>query len=266
MKEGCGKGRQQHATVYDIPISLILDRKLRSLLARQEMDSNPGGRTVSAAEAGTNGLLSEYVTPGPVKASGDVLRTNMNGALARRSPLMGFDRFRLRSHKRAYIGEIVMGPLSDGGGASSPQVPCQIISIYWDDDHESIRIGVQKFRTVEEVKSSLTDCNRAGLKRLWEKLGSGGEVDVNPGALLRFSRHYKCGEVYTKDFCRQRLCAEGRRESPLLRETVGREMELDRNVRGQLRGHAEARNARQHQPTAVRPDSFLLLHRRIPCV
>ncbi|CAN0018786.1 unnamed protein product, partial [Ascophyllum nodosum] len=49
VKEGCGKGRQQQATVYDIPINLILDHKLRSLSARQEMASNPGGRTVSAA-------------------------------------------------------------------------------------------------------------------------------------------------------------------------------------------------------------------------
>ena len=186
VKEGCGKGRQQQATVYDIPINLILDHKLRSLSARQEMASNPGGRTVSAAEAGKNGLLSEHVTPGPVKASGDVLRTNMNGTLARRSPLMGFDGFRLRSHKRAYIGEIVMGSLSDGGGASPRQVPCRIISIYWDDDHESIRIGDRRFRTVEEVRSSLTDCNRTGLKRLWEEVGLGGEVDVDPGALLDF--------------------------------------------------------------------------------
>ena len=83
------------------------------------MDSNLGGRTVSAAEAGTNGLLSEHVMRGPVKASGDVLRTNMNCVLARRSPLMDLDRFRLRSPKRAYIDETVKGSLRDGGGGIS---------------------------------------------------------------------------------------------------------------------------------------------------
>ena len=65
-------------------------------------------------------------------------------------------------------------------------MPCRIVSIYWDDDHENIRIRVRRFRTVEGVRSSLMDCNRAGLKRLSEEVGSGGEVDVHPGAILDF--------------------------------------------------------------------------------
>ena len=51
------------------------------------------------------------------------------------------------------------------------------------------------------MRSSLTDCNRAGLKRLWEEVGLGGETDVDPGALLDFCGVLlppECGDVYTK--------------------------------------------------------------------
>ena len=94
---------------------------------------------------------------------------------------MAFDGFRLRSHKRAYTGEIVIGSSSDGGRASARQMPCRIIPMYWDDDHESIRIGIRRARTGGIFANGLQP--RRPKAPLGE-VGSGGEVDVDSGALL----------------------------------------------------------------------------------
>ena len=70
----------------------------------EEMYASPGGRYARESGNSGTGIGNDHVFPGSTREIGDVLRTNMNRVLPRRSALLGYDGVVLRSAKKAYIG------------------------------------------------------------------------------------------------------------------------------------------------------------------
>ena len=92
------------------------------------MYANPGGHVLSASDMTESGVACEHLFPGLTRDVGGVLRTNLNGALARRNPLLGYDGVLLRSNRKAYIGETIMVALSSERIVWTNQTPCHTVS------------------------------------------------------------------------------------------------------------------------------------------
>ena len=66
----------------------------------------------------------------------------MNGALARRNPLVGYDGVLLRSNRKAYVGETIMVAFSSEGIARARQIPCRIVELFWDNNLDDLVVTV----------------------------------------------------------------------------------------------------------------------------
>ena len=187
VKPGHEKRGKTFADCYDIPINLVLDRILRSPSRMEEMCANPGGHLL-ARESGSSGtgIGSDHAFPGPTREIGNLLRTNMNGALPRRSALLGYDGVVLRSGKKAYIGETVMVEFKGENTGSVRQIPCRLVALFWDMDCEWLVATVRMFFSVGEVGGNGDEKNHFGHHRVWEETGANADLEVEPNALLHF--------------------------------------------------------------------------------
>ncbi|CAM9995268.1 unnamed protein product [Ascophyllum nodosum] len=152
----------------------------------EEMYANPGGHLARESGSSGTGIGSDHVFQGPTREVGDLLRTNMNGALPRRSALLGYDGVVLRSGKKAYIGETVMVDFRSENTASVRQVPRRLLALFWDMASSALVATVRMFHPVGEVGGNGDEKNHFGHHRMWEETGASAEIEVEPNALLHF--------------------------------------------------------------------------------
>ena len=126
------------------------------------MYANPGGHVLSASDMTESGVACEHLFPGLTRDVGGVLRTNLNGALARRNPLLGYDGVLLRSNRKAYIGETIMVAFSSEGIAWAKEIPFRIVALFWDNSLDDLVVTVPMFRSATEVGANGGECNDFG--------------------------------------------------------------------------------------------------------
>ena len=79
-----------------------------------------------------------------------------------------------------------MVALSSEGIASARQIPCRIVALLCDNSLDDLVVTVRRFRSAKEVGANGHGRDDFGHTRLWEQVGSGAEVEVEPVALLDF--------------------------------------------------------------------------------
>lgn len=98
---------ERESSVFDIPVNVILDRKLRSTQSVQEMLDNQGGKMLTEAETKEAGLSSQHIFSCPEVHEGNIRRTNMHGKLARTRAHFGFDGVKTEGGRgKVYVNDI----------------------------------------------------------------------------------------------------------------------------------------------------------------
>ena len=111
---------------------------------------SPGGHVLSDSDTNNSDVACEHLFPGSTRDVGGVLRTNMNGVLARRNLLVGYDGVVLRSNRKAYTGETIMVAFSSEGITRARQIPCRIVALFWDNFLDDLVVTVLRFRSAKE--------------------------------------------------------------------------------------------------------------------
>lgn len=173
----------------DIPINVILDRKLRSLSFVKCLES-AGGKVLTSQEAEQNGLSSHHLFGVPTEPLENALSTNMHGSLARSSPFFGFDgMLGVRTgNRKVYINDVAMFTIDD-----VRTVPCRFLELYWDLAQNTAMVSVRRFRTRVEMRDVDGRERFKGLVRVWEEEGPDSKLAVGTGALQDVC------EIYTRD-------------------------------------------------------------------
>lgn len=180
------------AHVYDVPVNLTIDRSLRSLLAMETSEADPGGKVVRGLDAMTNRLGSDHILAGPSRPRGNARRNNLHGTLARSSPFHGFDGIRgQRNGRKIYINDVAMCRLEGVDGAQ----PCRLLELFWAEESDALVMSVRRFQPASEVRDSGEGLMREGLIRVWEESDSSSKVDISTTEVIDLCEIYTSAQV-----------------------------------------------------------------------
>ena len=121
------RGDQALVPVYDVPLNLILDRKLRSPSFMNMCVEGAAGKVLTGGEAQRSGLSSDHLFGVPTEPLGNALGTNMHGSLARGSLFFGFDGLlgARTGNRKVYINDVALFSIDDVG-----IVPCHFSNCF----------------------------------------------------------------------------------------------------------------------------------------
>lgn len=184
------KDDQVLVPVYNVPLNLMLDRKLRSPSFVKMCVESAGGKVLTSEEAQQSGLSSDHLFGVPAEPLGNALSTNMHGSLARSSPFFGFDGLpgARTGNRKVYINDVAMFLIDDIG-----TVPCRVLELFWDFAQNAAMVSVRRFRTRSEMRDVDGGERFKGLVRVWEEEGPDSKLTVCTGALQDVC------EIYMRD-------------------------------------------------------------------
>lgn len=174
-------GKLGTASVYDIPINLILESLFMSPPVMKEMEANPGGVVLRGDEASKNCFMNDQVTAMATRPPNNARRSFMHGRIAASMPLCNSDAILTRGGTPVYMSDFVMAALREQGGEDPLQVPCRVLEVLFDVERQAVDMVVRCFHTateVEGVEPNHSDFKKKGLVRVWEELGPRSEISL----------------------------------------------------------------------------------------
>lgn len=167
------------ASVYDIPVNLLLDRVMQIQTESALSKKYAGGKLLRGDEAAENLLTSDHVNCVPTRRAGNVMNSNHNGTLARSTPFFGFDGIRARvCGRKVYVNDTCMCEVD--GEASL----CRILEIFYDGERRLVLVSVRLFRGAGEVRDVGEEVRRGGLLRVWEDCTPGNKLELKATDVL----------------------------------------------------------------------------------
>lgn len=179
------------ATVYDVPLNLLIDRDMRLASETGISASYPAGKVLRGNEAEENCFSSDHINCVPTLPKGNVVKSNMHGTLARSTPFFGIDGVKTQfAGRKVYVHDV---GVCDIDGTPSP---CRILELYWDEERMQAMASISFFRNVTEVRDVGDEEKRRGLLRVWEETPAEGKLNRIPvSAILDLCEIYTVEEV-----------------------------------------------------------------------